>query len=592
MENLITRLNQAIDFEYDTKNAEVDTLKKLPLEERILKGDSIGNLQAIFSPIRSSPSGIYFKDVTVTCKDNLSKFREGSSVILKKENYSFKLDIFQDNGEVIVLRSGYHTYSLPLELDGSDGWELNVTKVDIRKIVKKSTDILNRNPEKKAYLGGIFSGNILPDFSDEKTEKAGILVENTNLNPTQKLAFTKAYATENYYLIQGPPGSGKTLLLAHLAVQFAKEGKKVLITAFTHNAINNALQKASTLSQYPHIIKVGKPHQKENLNINGSTAKNIPDLGKSKYGNNSKGIIVGATCYSPHTKKMEFMHWDVIIIDEAGQLSIPLATAAMVKGEKYILIGDHKQLPPIIAEGQRDPLFSKSVFELLFKHAPGVMLDTTYRMNEAINRFPSNQFYNGKLKPNADNANWRLDVAQPFRNHQNILDPASPAVLFCHFHNSPNTRSKYEANLAAELVEELLFNGISASEIAIITPYRAQVRQINKSLTAKVLDLEIREKIFVDTIERIQGQERDVIIYSMATSDPVKAKQRAEFSFNSNRLNVALTRARKKRIVLASKKLFELEADDPKLHELIGVFKAFYNDAHKVYEESVGGGLF
>jgi len=137
-----------------------------------------------------------------------------------------------------------------------------------------------------------------------------------------------------------------------------------------------------------------------------------------------------------------------------------------------------------------------------------------------------------------------------------------------------------------------LFSGVSASEIACITPYRAQVRQLKKALVNKNIEAEDLEQIFVDTIEKIQGQERDVIIYSLATSDPIKAKQRAEFFFNSNRLNVALTRARKKRIVLASKKTFELEADDPKLEKLINVFKAFYNDAHKVYEESAGSGLF
>lgn len=592
MEDLIARLNQAIDHEYDTKNAELDASRTLSLGERVLKGDSIGDMSATFSSDSSNSTSINFMEVTLTCQDNLSKFREGSPVILQKNDYSFELYVLRDEGSILVLRSGYKPFNLPNELKNSDGWQINTAKVDIRHIVKKAINILKLNQEKNTYISDIFSGSILPNILTTRKEEARTIVDNTNLNPVQKLAFTNAYATENYYLIQGPPGSGKTSLLAHLANAFVKEGKKVLITASTHTAINNALQKASTLSKYPHIIKVGKSHQKQNLNSKGSTAKNITDFRKSDYDNNSKGIIVGATCYSPQTKKLEFMDWDVIIVDEAGQLSVPLAMAAMVRGKKYIFIGDHQQLPPIIAEGQSDPIFSKSVFEVLFKHAPGIMLDTTYRMNEAINRFPSNQFYNGKLKPNLDNANWQLTVKQPFRNHQNILAPNLPEVLFCHFHNSLNTRSDFEANLAAELIEELLFNGIPANEIAIITPYRAQVRQIKNALTATVLDSEKREKIFVDTIERIQGQERDVIIYSMATSDPVKAKQRAEFSFNSNRLNVALTRARKKRIVLASKKLFEVKSEDPKLKELIGVFKAFYKDAHKVYEEQVGSDLF
>jgi DNA replication ATP-dependent helicase Dna2 len=93
------------------------------------------------------------------------------------------------------------------------------------------------------------------------------------------------------------------------------------------------------------------------------------------------------------------MDWDVIIFDEAGQLSIPLAIAAMVKGSKFIFIGDHKQLPPIIAENHTDVVFQKSIFEHLHQFHPGIMLDITYRMNKWINEFPSKQFYNSRLKP-------------------------------------------------------------------------------------------------------------------------------------------------------------------------------------------------
>ncbi len=592
MENLINRLNQAIDIEYDSKNAEVDEIKNLPLEERVMKGDTISNIKAEFFPISNTASGIIFKKVTVRCKDNLSKFREGSPIVLHGHGHSFALDVLADNGNTMVLLSGYHVYSLPINLRESEGWELDIAKVDIRHIIKKSTAILSYNHEKKEYISGIFSGQILPKFSSIRLEEATQLVENTGLNAIQKRAFVQAYSTENYYLIQGPPGSGKTWLLAHLAIAFAKEGNKVLITAPTHTAINNALQKTSSLSQYQHIIKVGKSNQKENLNYNGSTAKNVADFRNSGYNNTSRGVIVGATCYSPHTRKLEFMDWDIVIVDEAGQLSVPLAVAGMVKGKKFIFIGDHKQLPPIISANQKDPIFSKSVFELLFQHAPGIMLDVTYRMNHAINRFPSKQFYKGELHPHPDNENWVLDVPQIFNKHNEILDPLKPEVLFSHFHQSQNTRSEFEATLCAELVEELLNNGISPDEIAVITPFRAQVRRINNALAIKIRNIDQGGNVFVDVIERMQGQERDVIIFSMATSNPIQAKQRAEFFFNPNRLNVAITRARKKRIVIASKELFGLNSPDSKLQGLIDIFRSFYKDAYLIEESDVGVDLF
>lgn len=417
-------------------------------------------------------------------------------------------------------------------------------------------------------------------------------MEGTKLNKSQKEAFIKAYSTENFFLIQGPPGSGKTWLLAHLAIEFAKEGKKILVTASTHTAINNALQKASTLSHYPHIIKVGTKIQAEGLNYNGSDAKNFSDFRNKGYSNDSHGIIVGATCYSPHTKKLEFMDWDVIIIDEAGQLSIPLAMAAMVKGKKFIFIGDHKQLPPIISSNQDDVVFTKSIFEQLFQFHAGLMLNTTYRMNKEINRFPSKQFYGGLLVPEEKNANWILNIPNNFNKHQKILDITKPDVLFCHHHQSHYSRSEYEAEMIAEFVEEFIKNGIDPNEIAVITPFRAQCRQIKNTLAGLAIYDHIKDKIFVDTIERIQGQERDIVIYSLATSDPLKAEQRADFFYNPNRFNVALTRARKKRIVIGNKNLFEYESKDSKLNLLIQNFKEFFKDAYVIEELTETADLF
>ncbi|MBC7196523.1 MAG: AAA family ATPase, partial [Deferribacterales bacterium] len=350
MPNLIERLNNAIDYEYDWRNQEIAEALKTPIADRVKKGDTIENVFAEFIPDFTNNGNIVFTKVKIKCEDNRSKFRETSPVVLSGHGVSFNLDVLEDNDSEMILEVGFMNESIHQSLNKKNGWRIDEAAVDIRHIVKKSTFILSTDSNKYNLINGIFEGKILPDIPLHQLNKGKELASKTNLNPTQKEAFAKAYATNNYFLIQGPPGSGKTWLLAHLAHQFAIEGKKVLITAPTHTAINNALQKCSTFTQYPHIIKVGKSNQKEGLNYDGSTAKNSPDFRNTGHSNNSKGIIVGATCYSPHTRKLEFMDWDVIIIDEAGQLSIPLAIAAMVKGSKYIFIGDHKQLPPIIAE--------------------------------------------------------------------------------------------------------------------------------------------------------------------------------------------------------------------------------------------------
>lgn len=592
MPNLIERLNNAIDHEYDWKNHEVAEALKTPIADRVKKGDTIENAFAEFIPDFWNDGTLVFTKVKTKCEDNRSKFRETSPVVLSGHGESFKLDVLEDNDSEMILEVGFMNENIHQSLNKKNGWRIDEAAVDIRHIVKKSTFILRTDPNKYNLINGLFEGKILPDIPLNQLNKGKELASRTNLNPTQKEAFAKAYSTNNYFLIQGPPGSGKTWLLAHLAHQFAIEGKKVLITAPTHTAINNALQKCSTLSQYPHIIKVGKSNQKEGLNYDGSTARNSPDFRNTGHSNSSRGIIVGATCYSPHTRKLEFMDWDVIIIDEAGQLSIPLAIAAMVKGSKYIFIGDHKQLPPIIAEDHPDEVFQKSIFEHLHQFNSGIMLDITYRMNKWINDFPSRQFYDGKLVPDKKNEGWLLDIPNKFNNYAEILDPSKPEVLFCHFHESNESRSEFEADFIAVLIEEYLKQGVKPDNMAILTPFRAQVRQIKKALMRISNYKEFKDELFLDTVERIQGQERDIIIFSLATTDPIKAMQRASFFFNPNRFNVAITRAKKKRIVIGHKNLFHLSSNDKELDKMIANFRDFYNSSFKVFEQAQTEDLF
>lgn len=592
MPNLIERLNNAIDHEYDWKNQEVAEALKTPIADRVKKGDTIENVFAEFIPDFTTNGNLVFTKVKIKCEDNRSKFRETSPVVLSGHGVSFNLDVLEDNDSEMILEVGFMNESIHQSLNKKNGWRIDEAAVDIRHIVKKSTFILRTDSNKYNLINGLFEGKILPNISLTQLNKGKELASKTDLNPTQKEAFAKAYATNNYFLIQGPPGSGKTWLLAHLAHQFAIEGKKVLITAPTHTAINNALQKCSTLTQYPHIIKVGKSNQKEGLNYDGSTARNSPDFRNTGYSNNSMGIIVGATCYSTHTRKLEFMDWDIIIFDEAGQLSIPLAIAAMVKGSKYIFIGDHRQLPPIIAEDHPDEVFQKSIFEHLHQFNPGIMLDITYRMNKWINDFPSRQFYNGRLVSDKKNEGWLLDVPNNFTKHAEILDSAKPEVLFCHFHESNESRSEFEADLIAELIEEYLNQGVKPDNIAILTPFRAQVRQIKKALMRIHNYIKFKDELFLDTVERIQGQERDIIFFSLATTDPTKAMQRASFFFNPNRFNVAITRAKKKRIVIGHKNLFHLSSNDKELDKMISNFRDFYNSSYKVFEQTETDDLF
>ncbi len=228
MLNLIERLNNAIDHEYDWKNHEVAEALKTPIADRVKKGDTIENAFAEFIPDFCNDGTLVFTKVKIKCEDNRSKFRETSPVVLSGHGESFKLDVLEDNDSEMILEVGFMNENIHQSLNKKNGWRIDEAAVDIRHIVKKSTFILRTDPNKYNLINGLFEGKILPDIPLNQLNKGKELASKTNLNPTQKEAFAKAYSTNNYFLIQGPPGSGKTWLLAHLAHQFAIEGKKCL----------------------------------------------------------------------------------------------------------------------------------------------------------------------------------------------------------------------------------------------------------------------------------------------------------------------------------------------------------------------------
>jgi len=140
--NLIERLNKAIDLEYDSKNNEIDELLSLPLQERVQKGDSIANVTATFIPWLEFEGTLVFIKVQISCKKNISKFKEGSRVVLRGHGWQYSLIILEDNGEKILLEipeANWGSQTIDSSLNNLSGWHLDPDKVDIRDVVKEST---------------------------------------------------------------------------------------------------------------------------------------------------------------------------------------------------------------------------------------------------------------------------------------------------------------------------------------------------------------------------------------------------------------------------------------------------------------------
>jgi DNA replication ATP-dependent helicase Dna2 len=266
--------------------------------------------------------------------------------------------------------------------------------------------------------------------------------------------------------------------------------------------------------------------------------------------------VIGATPFATRTGRLSGVEFDTVIFDEASQITLPLAIMGMLVAKKFIFIGDHCQLPPVLMSRAGNELLHGSVFGALVDRGFDTLLTETYRLNAELLAWPSAQFYDGQLRPATSAiAARRLAWQTTPGSLAAVLDPETPLVFLDVGRRNTTTRSRTEASAVGDLVIALLTGGIPPSEIGIVTPFRAQSREIRSLLRRAVPDPIARQQLIVDSVERMQGQERDVIIVSLTTSNPVFAADIADFFFQPERLNVAITRPRVKLIMVGSRAL-------------------------------------
>ena len=391
------------------------------------------------------------------------------------------------------------------------------------------------------------------------------------LNEDQRLAIVKSLEAPVYHLIHGPPGTGKTQVLSRLLKEFITRGKRLLVTCPTNIALDRVLI-ALVKTGFQDFIRVGNEHtcSREFLTMIKSSGLPSPHLGKiasrttdfDKFRKKVNDIqLIGATAYqcafNPIFLKQRF---DVVVIDEAGQLDEPAALAPLSLANTFIMCGDHLQLPPVV----RTPRINSpktpngldvSLFERLFFSSGSeniTSLRVQYRMNSEVQDVPSRLFYEGKLIAAQEVANRRLTVTGKIKGPdyiREIIDPDAP-VVFVDVQGGFDTgkaRSE-EAEMACEIAMALVGAGVSSEEIGIITPYRAQQSMIRQKLSPIKKNFEIS----VDTVDRFQGGEKEVIIISLARSDSVTS-----FLADPKRLNVSLSRARSKLVLLGRASVLE-----------------------------------
>ncbi|MCR9226160.1 MAG: DEAD/DEAH box helicase family protein [Flavobacteriaceae bacterium] len=604
---ILNNFRDAITVQQKKEDERYEELLRLPVNERVAKGITMTNLRVVFDfydhlPNQWCPTLNYpykfIKSATIYCSNNISKFREGTQIVLSNGEVSFKMDIKIDTIEKFVIGpSDFDVKKTYLDSQNynENNWEINIVKSALTlKLLSATAGNLENDSVRLNKIENLFTGRL--------ENNAIFNFQYSHLNESQNKAVERAINSANFHLIQGPPGTGKTKTIAHIAKILVNQGKKVFVTAPTHTAINNCLNAISSeVKDSSKVVKIGEKYQAaEILGNNNITRKTRLPLPNRDFLNDftDDGIIIGGTAYCmcyPASKRLNNWEFDIALIDEAAQMSIPLAVSVMSKTDKFIFVGDHKQLNPIIPSGTGNTMFAESIFSKLLRLYPNAqsLLNISYRLNESLIRIPNNLFYNNQL--NSDISIHAKDIIIESEKYHEVLNHHDAKILYLHHEFDSQGRSPHEANIVSGLVNDLIRNGVSLKDIGIMTPYRAQVREIKKHLDTIIhgIDTEETESLFIDTVDRMQGQERDYVIYSMSNSHPLESKRRLDFFYSPNRLNVAITRAIKKCIVIANYKVFDIideeltDLDD--FHSLkpsLDTFKEYYLLSSKVEERT------
>lgn len=426
------------------------------------------------------------------------------------------------------------------------------------------------------------------------------------LNARQREAVDAALYSPMGALIQGPPGTGKTTVIARIVRELVARGERVLVCAQTNTAVDTILSKVVDAG-VRSFLRVGHMARSASLAATLEADGADPELFFTK--NLARRCstleelnmalttcpVFGATTHATTSAPLfEFFArqigtpaFDVVIVDEASQITEPMTLAALNRAKRFVLVGDHKQLPPIVQaeqaltayfEGDFDGVeldrdessrpssyqvppqltqigiagLDRSLFERLVERLPHVMLEEQYRMNRAIMSHSNRAFYGGKLHAHASVAGHKLATSPAFLETlespiKRRLDPDIP-LLFEHIQGEDRGRSnRAEADAIVDTIITMMHQNafLSGGEhgpkpsIGVISPFRAQVQLIRSELVARLG--ERAWQVDVDTVERYQGGERDIILVSF-----VKTERAGEFLSDLRRLNVTLTRARKK----------------------------------------------
>lgn len=421
------------------------------------------------------------------------------------------------------------------------------------KTFKSAADLLLR---KHPDIRGIAKGQPLIKNPEKTIDEAITLAASMN---------------ETVLAIQGPPGTGKTYTGAKIILALVRDGKRIGVTAVSHKVIRNLLDKVHEFASEENvaITLVHKPKE------SGNGPAWITEI-DDKDGTISaiqSGTVVGATSFLWADNNATGT-LDYLFVDEAGQMSLANVLAASRAAKNLILLGDPQQLEQPQKGAHPEGSDVAALTHLMdgqqtIPNDKGIFLGVTYRLHPSITAFTSELYYENRLESKTGLKDLAIHGKTPFAGAGLFYVPVN--------HTGRQTSSCEEVKVIEKIARELVNDNIqwtnrdgkkariTTNDILIVAPYNAQVNALAKALPG----------YRIGTVDKFQGQEAAIVIYSVTCSSAEDAPRGMEFLYSPNRLNVATSRAQCVCILVGSENIFEAECRNIEQMKWVNGFCSF-----------------
>ncbi|MGO4414409.1 TM0106 family RecB-like putative nuclease [Cupriavidus sp. KB_39] len=375
---------------------------------------------------------------------------------------------------------------------------------------------------------------------------------------------------ETTLFLQGPPGAGKTYTGSRVILALLQAGKRVGVSSNSHHAINNLLRAVEVAAAEQSFVFSGVKKSSKDQEDGWIKGELIRDVFENEEVSGSGAQLLAGTAWLFSREELEG-ELDYLFVDEAGQVSLGNVVGMGISARNIVLLGDQMQLGQP-TKGVHPGNSGQSVLEYLLDGlstipaAQGIFLNTTYRMHPDVCEFISEAIYDGRLTSHEKTARQGLVLNEAA--HSALAPSGIRFVPVIHDGNAQESQEEADVirDLYASLLEQEFLDGegnrcrFTPGDILVVAPYNMQVNLLRKCLPAGAR---------IGTVDKFQGQEAQVVIISMATSNADYLPRNIEFLFSKNRLNVAPSRAKSLALLVASPELTSIRCKTPEQMTLV-----------------------